>query len=178
MPLLNFKLDTPSERSQRLTGTIKNDENHSILITYPLTNGETSDEGRFYVYLRAGELCIGSIAWPIPDMVDVYAPETPLLTRVEAGEAFTISATIPTIGYLSYPYMSVDDAGGVLADAKRFESAVFELGIIDNSRSAKSLDVTPTKQRHFQGSYGLIFHNQFIVRTPVRLTTPLEIKSQ
>ena len=90
--------------------TVTNGTSASIWLTTPLTR--TSDDGRVvadpekaYAYMDPdGVLHVAKRMWPVPDDVDVYAPERPMLTELRAGDEFTETLRLPVPVPVGVPY--------------------------------------------------------------------------
>jgi hypothetical protein len=90
--------------------TVTNGTAASIWLTTPLT--QTTAEGRVvadpqkvYAYVDPdGVLHVTKRMWPVPEDVDVYAPERPMLTELPAGAVFAETLRLPVPVPVGVPY--------------------------------------------------------------------------
>jgi len=116
--------------------TVTNRRDASIWLTTPLTR--VGDEGqvvadaqKVYAYVDPdGVLHVTKRVWPVPDDLDVYEPERPLLTEVRAGSAFaeTLRLAVPVqvgVGYAwASPTWQKRSKGSVGIEAIRFAFSI------------------------------------------------------
>ncbi len=100
-----------SEEMLTIDYTVINGTGESIWLTTPLTrvNEEgkvVADPQKVYAYVDPeGVLHITKRVWPVPEDLDVYAPEMPMLTEVKAGGRFGERVRVRVPVSVQYPYV-------------------------------------------------------------------------
>lgn len=131
--------DAPESRSPRLDCSIStsgllrysvvNGLQHDIFLFTPLNRYENGwslpAPGRLYVYWDDDEtIHLSKRLWPVPPDVDVYAPEVPYVTVVDAGDRFAEEIQLPGALSLEVPY----PLPAAVPVKKRSRRAIFSIG--------------------------------------------------
>jgi hypothetical protein len=160
---------------------VANEHRDPIFVTFPLQEydnvGAHPAEDKIYVFLRGSLLAFGLFAWEIPENIDVYRPEVPLLTKVDGNSEIRKTIAIKRKMKLRYPYIEQDHSGGVVEAPRSFNAATFEVGYIPIEAIAdRAAALAAPNGSRLQVSYGVLSRAQKIISRRLSLPAPVVIE--
>src|SRR5215469_4590549 len=157
---LNYQVKQLDTGELDLTYEIQNRGDSDIYIFSPLTDYRGRDwvpvPNRVYVFWDGdGVVHLTKRLWTVPDDVEIYMPEVPLLSRVLAGEKFEEHVRAPLPLLVNFPYRS-EPANAPLADraVKDSSGLVFSVGYLDSKNGDIKVQPFSARPGNFTISYG------------------------
>ncbi len=174
-PSLNVSTIPGSESKLSLHFAIKNTLKHDIYVFTPILTYDRQkkkrlpDPARVYVSWQTGQnkeaIRLSRQLWPIPDRLEVYAPEVPHLTRLSPGESLQENLSIDLPLKIDYPYMSAfsKKKRHSLIVKTPVNAIIFAMGYV--SGEPKALRLEATADGTFTIPYGIgITHQNLVER--------------
>jgi hypothetical protein len=178
---LQCRFKTASSTLIEIRYVVSNRSKHDIYLFTPLSGYKGNEfvpaPDRVYVDLASNGLATFSKRlWKVPEMIDVYMPEVPFLTRVAAGTNFqeTIQVGVPVI--INFPYRDAYDPGNkALPSRSSMTSATFVIGYVQQDEDVK-LNEAPRGSGLFTISYGQgITRQKLLASESFALTAPVVV---
>lgn len=153
-PTLNVSISKQSETRLAVHFILENRLAQDIYVFSPILTYDREkkkrlpDPGRLYVSWQTGQnkeaIRLSRQLWPIPDQLEVYAPEVPYLTRLLPGDSLQENLSIDLPLKIDYPYMSAfnkkkHDSVPVTMTAS---SVVFAVGYVSGDPGELKLEST------------------------------------
>lgn len=164
-PELNVSIAQDGDARLSIHYTLKNTIGYNIYVFTPILTYDQQkkkrlpDPGRIYVSwpedAKGATVRVSKQLWPIPELLEVYAPEVPQLTRLVPGDVLEEDLSIEVPIKIDYPYMSVfsKKKRASLPVQMFVKSIVFVIGYI--SGAPKELRLEPTTAGTFTIPYGM-----------------------
>lgn len=179
---LQCHFDSVSASLLEVRYTLSNRSARPIYVFTPLTEYHNNQfvpaPARVYVQLSPnGLVTLSKQLWKTPEMVSVFMPEVPFLTRVAAGGRLeeTVHVSVPII--VNYPYLS---AGAPereqRAERREATTVTFAIGYVREDHDLKVTEVSDSPGL-FAISYGSgISHQKLISCEPVPLKATVIVR--
>lgn len=160
---LAYTFEKKSEQHGVLMYRVSNHSAQDIYLMTPLIDNRGGHilpvPSRVYVQMSEAKLVhISKKIWPIPDMLDVYMPEVPFLTKVPAGKNFEETIQLPLPLIRNFPYRFYEDAGTNIqrrAVNVRAQNLQFSIAYVEHDVMKAAAALTPEPgQSYFSLSYG------------------------
>ena len=174
-PSLNVSIIPGDEAKLSLHYVLKNTLKHDIYVFTPILTYDRQkkkrlpDPGRVYVSWlddqNKGTIRLSKQLWPIPELLEVYAPEVPYLTRLLPGDSLQEKLSIDLPLKIDYPYMSAfsKKKRGSVPVKMPAHSVVFAIGYV--SGEPGELRLESTRRGNFTIPYGIgITHQKLLER--------------
>jgi len=175
LPALDVTIEPDGDTRLSIHYKLSNNLDHDIYVFTPILTYDREkkkrlpDPGRVYVSWQAnqdkGAIRLSKQLWPIPELLEVYAPEVPYLTRLLPGDSLQENLSIDLPLKIDYPYMSAfskkkDASVPVQVPA---HAVVFAIGYVSGEPGALRLE--PTQNGNFTIPYGIgITYQKFVER--------------
>ena len=180
---LSTTFDKKSAQHGVLSYRVSNHSQQDIYLLTPLTDNRGGHilamPPRVYVQMVDAKLVqLSKQVWPIPDMLDVYMPEMPFLTKLPAGQSFTEDLQLPLPLISNFPYRFYADAGKNIqrrAVNVVAQSLVFSIAYVgqDVMQAAGALTPEPG-QSYFSLSYGdAVAKQQVLTSNKIAVDVPV-----
>lgn len=170
--VLTYQFEKQSDKLGILSYRVSNASPHDVYLVTPLTefrDGRVQAlSSRVYVYWdEIHNVHLTKRIWAVPEDIDVYLPEVPMLTKLPSGKIFEEQVQLPLPLKINFPYQFAADAGDNITRypvQKMSQDLVFSIGYVSLERidlvnQLKRVD----GQTYFSLPYGAIIENQQIV---------------
>jgi len=170
--VLNYQFEKQSDKLGVLSYRVSNTSNQDIYLFTPLTDFRDGRvqaiSSRVYVYWdEPHTVHLTKRIWSVPDDIDVYMPEVPMLTKLPSGKTFEEQVQLPLPLKINFPYQFAADAGDnrtrypvqVMTQGLVFSIGYVSLEAAELVNQLKRVD----GQTYFSLPYGASIENQQIV---------------